>query len=361
MTAIIDWNFALVNDCQMISSIREVARRASVSIGTVSNVLNRPELVSPETLRRVHKVMKEINFVHKGLITSVKRETSRTIGLILPSISNPFYSEVTRGVEDAANKYKYEVFMGISEEDCEKQKKFMSRCIEQGFSGAVIFPVYPNEEFRKSMKEIDFPTILVDSENTRIDTCHISVDNVQGARIGMQHLIDLGHREIAWVRAADTFPSNRERDLGVRDLAKINEIDVSTFYLNESMHRIQGAKVAREILAMKRVPSAIFCHNDLTAIGVMQELLALGVKIPEEISVLGFDDIIFARSAPVPLTTMSQPAYEIGYSATELLISEFDQPNSHIHKRVLFQPQLVVRASTGLAPRQSDTSARRSA
>ena len=331
----------------MISSIREVARRASVSIGTVSNVLNRPELVSPETLRRVQKVMKEINFVHKGIFTTLKRETSRTIGLILPSISNPFYSEVTRGVEDAAEIFKYEVFMCISEEDSAKQRKFTTRFIEQGFSGAIIFPTYPNAEFRKSLEENDFATILVDSENTRLDTCHISVDNVQGARIGMQHLSDLGHREIAWVKVADTFPSSRERDLGVRDLAKTNEIEVTTFYVSESMHRIQGAKIAREILALKKVPTAIFCHNDLTAIGVMQELLALGVKIPEEISVLGFDDIIFARSAPVPLTTMSQPAYEIGYTAAELLIAEFEQPNSHIHKKVLFQPQLVVRASTG--------------
>ena len=281
--------------------------------------------------------------------------------MILPSISNPFYSEVTRGVEDAAEKSKYEVFLCISEEDSKKQRKFTTRCIEQGFSGAVIFPTYPNEEFRKSLEETDFPTILVDSENTRLDTCHISVDNVQGARIGMQHLNDLGHREIAWVKAADTFPSSRERDLGVRDLASRNNIEVTTFFVSESMHRIQGAKVAREILAMKRVPTAIFCHNDLMAIGVMQELLALGVKIPTEISVLGFDDIVFARSAPVPLTTMSQPAYEIGYTATELLIAEFEEPDSHIHKRVLFQPQLVVRSSTGLAPAQNQTDTARSA
>jgi LacI family transcriptional regulator len=331
----------------MISSIREVARRASVSIGTVSNVLNRPELVAPETLHRVQKAMKEINFVHKGMSTVARREQSRTIGLILPSISNPFYSEVIRGVEDASEKSKYEVFVCISEEDALRQKKFTNRCIEQGFSGAVIFPIYPNAEFRESLVELDFPTILVDSENTRIDTCHIAVDNAQGARIGMQHLGDLDHRHVAWVKAADTFPSSRERDIGVRDLAKALGIEVSTFYVGESLHRIQGAKIAREILAMKTVPTAIFCHNDLTAIGVMQELLALGVSIPHEISILGFDDIVFARSAPVSLTTMSQPAYEIGFTAAELLIAEFEEPGSHVHKKILFQPQLVVRSSTG--------------
>lgn len=331
----------------MISSIREVARRASVSIGTVSNALNRPELVAPETLLRVQTAMKEMNFVHKGMSTTAKRIQSRTIGLILPSIANPFYSEVIRGVEDASEKCKYEVFVCISEEDAAKQKKYTYRCVEQGFAGAVIFPTYPNDAFRKSLSEIDLPTILVDSENTRLDTCHIAVDNAQGARIGMQHLGELGHRQVAWVKAADTFPSSRERDIGVRDLAKSLGIEVTTFYVSESLHRIQGAKIAREILAMKNVPTAIFCHNDLTAIGVMQELLALGVGIPHEMSVLGFDDIVFARSAPVSLTTMSQPAYEIGFTATELLIAEIEEPASHVHKKVLFQPQLVVRASTG--------------
>jgi LacI family transcriptional regulator len=155
----------------------------------------------------------------------------------------------------------------------------------------------------------------------------------------------LGHREIVWVTGPDTIPQVIDRTTGVMRAAKVTKADISTIRV-ALMNSAHGVDAAKKILALKKMPTAIFCANDLLAFGVMRGLLDAGIRIPEDVSLLGYDDIAFGNSAAVPLSSISQPAYQLGVTAAELLISECEEHEVHAHQQIKFQPQLVMRAST---------------
>ena len=168
---------------------------------------------------------------------------------------------------------------------------------------------------------------------------------MRGGEIAIEHLASLGHKEIAWVTGPETIPQVADRTAGVMRAAKIAKVEISTIRV-PLMNSAQGIDAVKKILALKKLPSAIFCGNDLLAFGVMRGLLDVGKKIPEDVSLLGYDDIAFVNSSAVPLSSISQPAYQLGVTAAELLISECEESEEHAHQQIKFQPQLVVRAST---------------
>jgi LacI family transcriptional regulator len=186
---------------------------------------------------------------------------------------------------------------------------------------------------------------LLDTETKNSSQCSVSVDDVRGGEIAIEHLTSLGHREIAWVTGPETIPQVADRTIGVMRAAKVTKAEISTVRVS-LMNSAQGTDAVKKILALKKMPSAIFCANDLLAFGVMRGLLDAGIRIPEDVSLLGYDDIAFGNSAAVPLSSISQPAYQLGVTAAELLISECEENEVHAHQQIKFQPQLVMRAST---------------
>lgn len=329
----------------MSANLRDVAKKAGVSVGTVSNVLNRPNVVSPNTLERVQKTIAELGFVPNGFARQLRSGYSRTIGLVVPDVANPFFTEVARGVEDAASRRDYAIFLCNSDESLEKENKYLSVLIQQQVRGVLITPADSKSHQYENLRERGISVALLDTETKNASQCSVSVDDVRGGEIAIEYLTSLGHREIAWVTGPDTIPQVVDRTAGIIRAAKITKAEISTVRVT-LMNSAQGINAATKILAMKKIPSAIFCANDLLAFGVMRGLLDAGIKIPEDVSLLGYDDIAFGYSAAVPLSSISQPAYQLGVTAAELLISECEESGDHAHQQIKFQPQLVMRSST---------------
>ncbi len=330
----------------MSVSLREVAKAAKVSVGTVSNVLNRPEVVAPETLARVQRIIDDLGFVPNGFARQLRSGNSRTLGLIVPDVANPFFTEVARGVEDAASKRDYAVFLCNSDESATKEDRYINVLIQQQVRGVLITPTDVKSDRLDAMRERGIAVTLVDRELKGRHQCSVSVDDVHGGQLGIEYLTGLGHSDIAWVCGPDSIPQVADRGAGVAKAAKIAGAKVETIRVS-LMNTPQGEDAARKILSFKTMPSAIFCANDLLALGVMRTLRESKIRIPEQVSILGYDDIEFAASAAVPLSSISQPAYQMGVTAADLLLNECEERDTHEHQQIRFQPQLVERASTG--------------
>jgi LacI family transcriptional regulator len=330
----------------MSVSLRDVAKAAKVSVGTVSNVLNRPEVVAPETLARVQGTIKLLGFVPNGFARHLRSGNSRTLGLIVPDVANPFFTEVARGVEDAASKRDYAVFLCNSDESATKEDRYINVLIQQQVRGVLITPADLKSDRLDAMRERGIAVALVDREIKGRQQCSVSVDDVHGGQLGIEYLTGLGHTDIAWVCGPDSIPQVADRGAGVAKAAKVAGATIETVRVS-LMNAAQGEEAAKKILTFKKTPTAIFCANDLLALGVMRSLKENKIRIPDQISVLGYDNIEFAPSAAVPLSSIAQPAYQMGVTAADLLLNECEEADTHEHQQIRFQPQLVERASTG--------------
>jgi LacI family transcriptional regulator len=330
----------------MSVSLRDVAKAAKVSVGTVSNVLNRPTVVAPETLARVQATIKELGFVPNGFARHLRSGNSRTLGLIVPDVANPFFTEVARGVEDAASKRDYAVFLCNSDESATKEDRYVSVLIQQQVRGVLITPADMKADRLEVMRERGIAVTLLDREIKGRKQCSVSVDDVHGGQIAIEYLAGLGHSHIAWVCGPESIPQVADRGAGVAKAAKVASAKIETVRVS-LMNAAQGEEAAKKILKLDKMPTAIFCANDLLALGVMRVLQANKIRIPDQISVLGYDNIEFAPSAAIPLSSIAQPSYQMGVTAADLLLNECEDGDSHEHQQIRFQPQLVERASTG--------------
>lgn len=329
----------------MATSLRDIAKHAGVSVGTASNVLNRPGLVAPETVKRVQQVIEELGYIPNGYVKQMSAGQSRTLGLVLPNVSNPFFAEVARGVEDAAALKNYAVFICNTGESHAREERFMGVLIEQLVKGVLITPTSLKPGHIKTLKDRGMSVTLIDATSKSTSECSVSVNDVRGGEIAIEHLVELGHKSIAWVCGPETIPQALERSKGVATAAKLHKVQVETIRTT-GMKFDCGIEAGEKFLNLKDRPTAIFCANDILALGVMRALLSAGVRIPDDVSLIGYDDIDFAPSAAVPLTSIAQPAYQIGFTATQLLLSECEGIETHAHQDVRFQPELVVRSST---------------
>jgi LacI family transcriptional regulator len=330
----------------MSVSLRDVAKSAQVSVGTVSNVLNRPDVVAPETLARVQATIKELGFVPNGFARHLRSGNSRTLGLIVPDVSNPFFTEVARGVEDAASKRDYAVFLCNSDESASKEDRYVNVLIQQQVRGVLITPADMKADRLDVMRDRGISVTLLDREIKGRKQCSVSVDDIHGGQIAIEYLSGLGHTHIAWVCGPNSIPQVADRGAGVAKAAKVAGAKIETIHVS-LMNATKGEEAARKILELGKMPTAIFCANDLLALGVMRVLQENKIRIPDQVSVLGYDDIEFAPSAAVPLSSIAQPAYQMGVTAADLLLNECEDGDSHEHQQIRFQPQLVERASTG--------------
>jgi len=332
----------------MTVSVRHVARRARVSIGTVSNVLNRPEIVAPTTLEKVQQAMDELGFVSSSFAKKINASNSKTLALLLPDVSNPLFTEIARGAEDAANQNGYSLFLCNHDHSHEKERKYIQTLAGQNVQGIMIWPTRGKTDNLDFLRSNNIAVTLIDTNRYFDVHCSAKVDGIRGGHVAIGHLVDLGHTDITYVYE-NTINQFIERGEGAKQAAaemgaNLNFIDIPS----PTTHG--GELAAKKFLDSKSKSSAVFCGNDLIALGFMRGLIEAGIKIPEDISVMGFDDIELAPNALVPLTTVAQDGYQLGYTATELVIQECELPDTHIHQHVLFQPELVERSSTAEHP-----------
>ncbi len=332
-----------------ISSIREVAKRAGVSLGTVSNVLNRPEIVAEETRQRVLQAIEEIGFVRNGSARQLRAGRSQHIGLVVLDVANPFFTEVARGVEDLANEKGYVVILCNSDDSVEKESHYLHVLTEQRTQGVLITPVQNDAGYLQQLRQHGTAVVLLDRPSRSKDLCSVSVDDVQGGELAVAHLLEQGHTCIGFVHGPLSIRQCADRRRGVLKAIKVVGLDPDHAIIDittKAQNVREGEESVEKLLSTQTRPTAVFCANDLLALGVMRGLMKLGLSIPGDMALVGYDDVEFASVLATPLTSIRQPKYELGRTATELLLDEADNPASHKHQHIVYQPELIVRASS---------------
>jgi LacI family transcriptional regulator len=333
----------------MAASMKDVANKAGVSTATVSNALNHPELVSAATAVRIHQAIEELGFVRNGTAVNLRAGKSRSIGLVVPDIGNPFFTDIARGAEDMAGARQYAMVLCSTDEDQEKQERYLRLLIQQGVDGLLIRPNDEDEEPLLALRERGLSVVLINRQTENRNFCSVVVDGERGSEESVDYLAGLGHKHIAWATWSLKNPGFATRAKGIAKAAKRWGMDVSTITV-QGMNNGSGEIAAEKFLTLEPRPTAILCANDLLALDALRGLIQRGIRVPEDVSVIGFDDIDFCANARVPLTTVAVPRYQIGSTAAGLLLDEIDNPEKHAHQQVVFQPRLIIRESTGPAP-----------
>jgi LacI family transcriptional regulator len=333
----------------MSVSVRDVAAAASVSVGTVSNVLNRPDKVAPSTVERVMAAIAELGFVRNDAARQLRAGRSRSIGLVVLDVRNPFFTDVARGAEDRAAEDGMTILLGNSDENTDREGAYLDLFEEQRVHGVLISPLSDDLPRLARVRERGTPVVLVDREAADRSFSSVAVDDVVGGELAVRHLADIGRRRVAFVGGPISIQQVADRLDGARRAVESTEgmrlEVVETDSLTVLAGRAAGEAI-RERPAADR-PDAIFAANDLLAMGVLQALMMQGsIRVPDEIALIGYDDIDFASAAVVPLSSIRQPASLIGYTAVDLLLKEAAVGGGFEREQVVFQPELVVRAST---------------
>ncbi len=332
------------------ASVVDVAARAGVSIGTVSNVLNRPERVAPSTRDRVMAAIEELGFVRNEAARQLRAGRSRTVGLVVLDVRNPFFTDLAAGAEAAASAAGLTVVLCNSDDDAAREKHHLSLLQEQRTFGILITPVGNRTPVIDSIRRTGTSVVLVD-RGSGPRRCSVSVDDRVGGELAVAHLLALGHRHIGFVGGPPSIRQVAERLHGARAAVHAaglpqNAITViETPALTATAGRTAGERIAQSPPGER--PTAIFCANDLLALGALQEMTRRRLNVPGDLAIVGYDDIEFAAAAAVPLTSVRQPPFQLGRTAMDLLLDEVEHAATHRHRQVVFEPELVVRESTG--------------
>ncbi|MGA0567966.1 LacI family DNA-binding transcriptional regulator [Rathayibacter sp. KR2-224] len=329
-------------------SVRDVAIAAGVSVGTVSNVLNRPDRVAAATVERVNAAIAELGFVRNDAARQLRAGRSRSIGLIVLDVGNPFFTDVARGAEQRAAEDGFSVLLGNSDESSLRESGYLDLFEEQRVHGVLISPVTDDLPRLRKTRDRGIPVVLVDREAADRSFSSVAVDDVAGGRTAMEHLIETGRRRIAFVGGPSSIRQVADRLSGAR-IAASERAGVALEYVPTSSLTVRaGAEAAAELMSRDPAsrPDAILAANDLVSIGALQAAIAAGRRPPEDLAIIGYDDIDFAAAATVPLSSMRQPAALIGHTALELLLGEAEQGEGFEPKQIVYQPELVVRQST---------------
>ncbi|WP_174184246.1 LacI family DNA-binding transcriptional regulator [Nocardia barduliensis] len=327
--------------------MREVAVAASVSVGTVSNVLNAPDKVAPATVERVLAAIDRLGFVRNDAARQLKAGRSRCVGLVVLDIGNPFFSDVARAAQQRAAEHDLVVLLGSSDDDPRRERRYLETFDEQRVFGLMISPSGQGEDRLTALHSRGVPVVLVDRDGHGTPFSSVAVDDVAGGDMAVRHLCATGRRHIAVIGGPASLSQVADRRAGARRAAAEHPGVTLTVIDTPAPTVLAGRDAGQHIVDLPagERPDAVFCLNDLLAIGVLQALTLHGVAVPADVALVGYDDIDFAQSAIVPLTSIRQPRAEIGFSAIDLLVAAADREGGN-PEHIRYRPSLVERAST---------------
>jgi LacI family transcriptional regulator len=326
-------------------SVRDVAERAGVSLGTVSNVLNAPEKVASATTGRVLAAIEELGFVRNDAARQLRAGSSRSIGMIVLDVGNPFFTDLARGAEDRARRSGLSVLLADARHAGDRETGYLDLFEEHRVRGVLITPVDDSVPRLLRLRSHGIPSVLVDRLASSSGFSSVSTDDVAGGRLATEHLLDAGRRHLLFVGGPLHLRQVRDRLDGAR--AAVAGVPGALLEVLEipALTMLEGVSAGRALLQRERRPDAVFAANDLVALGVLQGVGILGdLRVPEDVALVGYDDIEFAAAAAVPITSVRQPRERMGSEAVDLLLAEID--GATVRRRIVFQPELVVRESS---------------
>lgn len=299
------------------------------------------------TRARVRTAIEELGFVRNESARRLRQGHSRTLGVVVEDVANPYFTDVAKGAEAAMNADGFDAVLCTSDGLPGKEQRCLDFLEEQRVSGVLITPVDLRPDRIARLRAAGMSVVLLDRRDSAADACSARVDHAAGGEIAVDHLLGLGHRELALVTGENEPEPCRERRTGADRALRRAAAGARMVTLHQpTLTATAGQHAAHRLLDLAPAPSAVFCANDLLAIGVINELIRLGVKVPAEMAVIGYDDIELAATAAVPLTTVRQPRHALGWAASELAIAEATDGDAHDHQHMVLTPDLVVREST---------------
>lgn len=324
-------------------TIKDIAKKTGVSYTTVSRALNGKPGVNQSTMELILAEAKRMGYQPNGIARGLVKKYTNTIGLIIPDITNPFFPAIARGVEDEANRHGYNVFLCNTNWDEEREKSYLEALQEKRVDGIIIQAA---EDSQQDYENLSIPVVPVNTQCFRGAGSYVGVDNEKGGLLATKHLIESGYRRIAFVGGKTAY-TNEKRLEGYK-----RALDTFGFSIDESIithgdfTTRSGYEQMGKLLKQSSPPDAVFAGNDLIALGVMNSVQEYGLHIPQDIGIVGFDNIYFAEFPQVQLTTIAQPMYEMGKIAFELLLESIKNKDGSNLKKVILEPELIIRKTT---------------
>ncbi len=329
-----------------MTTIREVAEVAGVSYATVSHVINNTRVVSPETRQRVLNAMAELNYRPNALARSLRQGKTNTIGLVLPDSANPFFAEISRSIEDAAFNKGYSVFLCNTELDTQRELFYVDVLSKKQVDGIIFVAAGDQTDSLDFLAREGMPVVMIDRNVPNVQVDAVLPDHQLGGFIATQHLVQLGHQRIACIAGPSSITPSAERITGYRNALEQAAIPFDEkLVMRGDYHAQSGMEITHSILQMSPRPTAIFALNDLMALGALRAAAEAGCSVPQDLAVVGYDDLELSQFTNPPLTTIAQPKKEIGRQAVSLLVDRILE-NGRPPRRLVLPPALIVRDST---------------
>ncbi|CAM4085030.1 LacI family transcriptional regulator [Paenibacillus alkaliterrae] len=330
----------------MKATIYDVAREAGVSIATVSKVINAKGKISQERREEIFAIMERLHYQPSVIASALTGKHTFTLGLLIPDIANPFFGEVARAVEDRGHQLGYSVIICSTDNKDERIEQYISVLKQKRVDGIIIGTGMENTDILRDLGE-SMPVVIIGREVSAVSVHTVVADDWQGGRSAAEHLLLLGHRRMAVLSESLTVSSSRERLHGFKQRLGEEGVMMSERHVRPCKQRMEdGKREAAALLQGSDRPTAIFCCNDLLAVGALQAAKEAGIRVPSELSVVSFDNTILASVTDPPLTSIAQPMEQLGASAVDLLLEQFAQEAPTVKHRIALRTELIVREST---------------
>ncbi|MFB5265636.1 LacI family DNA-binding transcriptional regulator [Paenibacillus enshidis] len=330
----------------MKATIYDIAREAGVSIATVSQVINGKGKISEKRRAEIMEIMERLNYQPSAIATALTGKQTYTLGLLVPDISNPYFAELARAVEDRSRQLGYSVVICSTDNKDERVERYLNLLQQKKVDGMMIGTGISNAGILTPLLQQSIPFALIARHMPSLAVHTVATDDRLGGALAAQHLLDLGHTRVAVLSEPAGVSSSQERLRGFREVLEKAGHTLAPERIRESTAELNAAKAAvLELLGQSAQPTALFCCNDIQAIGALQAAKELNLRVPQELSVIGFDNTILASVTSPPLTTIAQPIEDLGRHAVDLLIEELKQERQPARNMIL-KPELVVREST---------------
>lgn len=327
--------------------IKKVADRAGVSIATVSRTFADPASVSDELRVRVHEAARALNYRASRAARTLRVGISQAVGVIIPDLQNPFFTGVVRGIDLVLQAAGYTLLLSNADEDAARERRILETLQADGVAGIIFVPINDSPGMYRRSLAPPIHTVAVDRLPSDLDADLVTVDNIEGTRTGVAHLLAIGHRDVALLNGPSRHSTAIEREQGYQQALEAAGLPIrSDFIYRGDFREGGGYEGMKALLEMRRRPRAVFVANNLMTLGALRALHEAGIRIPDEIALVGFDDVPWATSLNPPLTAVRQPSQEIGSAAAELLLDRLAQPERAV-RHLILRTQLVVRASCG--------------
>jgi len=337
---------------QKKTTIKDIARMADVSHTTVSRALNNKSRIRNETKEKILSIAREVNYLPNFIARSLVMRQTKTLGLVITTIANPFYTELSQGIETTAISLGYNIILCSTNYDLSVEKQYIDMLRSKGVDGIIFTSAHMGDPNIIGLAEEGFPIILVNRRTyhptVREKIDYIGVDNIFGGFLAVEHLIKLGHDRIGVIGGSSESSVGFERlEGGKKALTAYGREVMGDYFLEGDFLRGSGYRGGKEFLKMNRPPTAIFATNDYMALGTYQAIVEEGMKVPEDIALIGFNDIEFTSMKGIELTTIGQKKYEMGALAVKTLVERIEGRKVGPSKEIVLEPELIIRKTCG--------------